>query len=458
MLPFLNRKEEQNRLEKLIRRPEGSLAVLYGRRRCGKSRLIHEVLPKGRSVYYVGDDRERALQRAGLASEIARLIPGFDRVTYPEWDALFARWWDETKPGMVLALDEFPALVSAAKEIPSLLQKHFDHKQSRGAHLILAGSSQSMMQGLVLDRTAPLFGRASEILNISPLPAGWIQRALKVKDPVEAVEAYSVWGGVPRYWELAAEHPNLDSALQDIVLSPLGALYEEPTRILLDDMRDMTQVNSILSLIGRGCHRSSEIAGRLRKPATSLSRPLQRLVELGLIRRISPFGISPRQSKRTTYQISDPFLLFWFRVVEPNRSQLEARQTKTVALDIRRSFPHHIGGIWEELARESVPRIEIWNRTWRPASRWWGTNLDREQMEIDIVAESSDGRSVLLGEAKWSDKANPASLLRELQQKAESAPFVRGRKVYFALWLKQSATAPKEAKVLRPRDVLRSLR
>jgi AAA+ ATPase superfamily predicted ATPase len=281
---------------------------------------------------------------------------------------------------------------------------------------------------------------------------------LKVKDPLEAIRAYSVWGGVPRYWELAAEHLNLDNALQHLVLSPLGALHEEPTRILLDDLRDMTQVNSILSLIGRGCHRSSEIAGRLGKPATSLSRPLQRLVELGLIRRMTPFGVSPRQSKRTIYKISDPFLLFWFRFVEPNRSQLEARQTKTVALDIRRRFPQHLGDIWEELARESVARTRICNRTWRPASRWWGANLAREQMEIDVVAESSDRRSLLLGEAKWADKANPAQLLRDLQRKAERAPFVQGRKVYFALWLKQSATVLKEAKVLRPRDVLRSLR
>jgi hypothetical protein len=35
--------------------------VLYGRRRCGKSRLLREALPAGRFVYYVGDDREGAL-------------------------------------------------------------------------------------------------------------------------------------------------------------------------------------------------------------------------------------------------------------------------------------------------------------------------------------------------------------------------------------------------------------
>jgi uncharacterized protein len=64
--------------------------VDYGRRRYGKPRLLREVLPPGRAVYYVCDDREDALQRASLATEIGRLLPGFDRVTYPDWEALLA--------------------------------------------------------------------------------------------------------------------------------------------------------------------------------------------------------------------------------------------------------------------------------------------------------------------------------------------------------------------------------
>jgi AAA+ ATPase superfamily predicted ATPase len=90
-LPFLDRDEETARLRRLLESPEGSLAVLYGRRRCGKSRLLREVLPRERSIYYVGDEREGPLQRASLAAEIARLLPGFDRVTYPDWDALLGR-------------------------------------------------------------------------------------------------------------------------------------------------------------------------------------------------------------------------------------------------------------------------------------------------------------------------------------------------------------------------------
>ena len=81
-LPFLDRDEETERLTRLVESWEGSLGVLYGRRRCGKSRLLREVLPLERSVYYVGDERESALQRASLAAEIARLLPEFDQVTY----------------------------------------------------------------------------------------------------------------------------------------------------------------------------------------------------------------------------------------------------------------------------------------------------------------------------------------------------------------------------------------
>lgn len=37
-LPFLDHEPESKRLRRLIRRQEGSFGVLYGRRRCGKSR------------------------------------------------------------------------------------------------------------------------------------------------------------------------------------------------------------------------------------------------------------------------------------------------------------------------------------------------------------------------------------------------------------------------------------
>lgn len=457
-LPFLDRHEETARLRRLVDRPEGSLGVVYGRRRCGKSRLLREILPPARTVYYVGDDREGTLQRASLATEMGRLLPGFERVTYPDWEALLTRWWREAPPGTVLALDEFPSLVAVAGELPSLLQKHLDRESERGIHLLLTGSSQRMMQGLVLDRTAPLFGRASEILKISPLPAGWIEEALHPQDALRAVESYSVWGGTPRYWELAGDHPDLPAALRSLVLSPLGVLSEEPLRLLLDDMRDTTQAASILSLIGQGCHRISEIAARLGKPVTALSRPLQRLQDMDLVTRELPFEEASRGGKRTLYKISDPFLRFWFRYVESNRSRLGAGLVDVVEEEIGQRLGHHIGEIWEELARASAPRLRLGGKSWGPAGRWWGPGLDRHPLEVDLVAYSTDGGSVLVGEVKWAAPRDADRLLAQLEIKARNLPAASGREVVLALWLKAPADGLPPDRAVTPRQVLDVLR
>jgi len=133
-----------------------------------------------------------------------------------------------------------------------------------------------MMQGLILDSSAPLYGRAAEIIKVRPLEPGWIKEALSLNS-IEAVEAYSVWGGVPRYWELAKIYRNQEEACKEIVLDRDGVLHNEPMRLLLDDMRGASQPHSLLSLIANGSNRLSEIAGRLGKPATSLTRPLANL-------------------------------------------------------------------------------------------------------------------------------------------------------------------------------------
>jgi len=318
-LDFLDRENEISRLTSAFSAAEGTFCCLYGRRRCGKSRLLHESLPENKSVYFVADEREPNLQRTALASAVTQYLPGFDQVHYPDWDSLFERWWKESPHGIVLALDEFPYLVKMSPELPRILQRLVDQNRSKPLHLVIAGSSQRMMMGLVLDASAPLYGRAREIIPVKPLGAGWIPQALNLQRVMDILNAYSFWGGVPRYWELANDNGGGWEAVQRLVLDPLGVLHNEPKRLLLDDLRETAQTASILALIGQGCNRISEIAARLGKPTTSLTRPFQRLLGLGLIRREHPFGSSPKNSKKVLYRLEDPFIAFWFRYVEPNR-------------------------------------------------------------------------------------------------------------------------------------------
>ncbi|MBI3924527.1 MAG: ATP-binding protein [Armatimonadetes bacterium] len=460
MLPFLDRIPERGRLQRLYARAEGSLAVLFGRRRCGKSRLLVETLPRQQSVYFVADEREAPVQRAALAVEIGRLLSGFEKVHYPDWDSLLDRWWNGAPRGAVLVLDGFQALATGASELPSLLQRYQDTRRDRGCHLVLSGSSQRLMQGLLLDRTAPLFGRATELMKISPLEAGWIGAALGLDaNPIECVESYATWGGVPRYWELAADFAERTEAVKALVLDPLGVLHREPEMLLLDDVRDPAQSASILVLVGAGCHRVSEIAGRLGKPASSLARPLQRLLDLELIRRDRPFGTSFRDTKKSLYRIADPFLRYWFRYVAPNRSRLEARLIRPVADSILRDESRHVAEAWEDLARASVPRLGLFGREWNPASPWWGNGRDGCPLEVDLVTDSTDGTALLVGSVKWEEETRLPRTAAALAAQVEQLPFVEGRQVHLALWVKRShGESPAGCEVLDPGKVLKVLR
>ena len=436
---MLDRRAELARLRRRFAKPDGGLSVVYGRRRLGKSRLVSEALGAQAAAHYVGDERDATLQRDAVATEMARLVPGLDAVRYPSWDSLLARWWADSPRGAVLSFDEFPAVVATSPELPATLQKWLDRGRR---HVVLCGSSQRMMRGLVLDSTAPLYGRAVEMIDLGPLPLACAAEAFGT-NPEQTVQRYAMWGGVPRYWELAVDYDDPWEALRELVFDPLGVLHREPERLLRDEVTDLARPASILALIGAGCHRTSEIAARLGVPSTHLGRALALLVELGFVIRDVPFGTPAKDAKRTTYRIADPFLGLWYRFVEPQRSRLATAPIEPVITDVKSAFPHHLGAVWEELARRSVPFLGLHGKTWGPAQRWWGGAL---APELDVVAASTDDRHLLVGEVKASCRDVPRAL-RELAARARLCPALGSRKLHVAVWslkAREGAVGPDE--------------
>jgi len=258
-MKFVNRIEEQKRLITTLNSASPSFIVVYGRRRIGKSTLIKKVLSDN-DVYYMADQTERPHQIELLAKEIGLRFEGFERVIYPDWEALFEGLNYRTTEQFTLCLDEFPYLAKSSPELPSLLQKMIDAKALK-YNLIICGSSQQLMQGLALESTSPLYGRANQVLKISPIGIQYLHELLE-GSYTETIEEYSVWGGVPRYWEIRLQSNSLKEAITYNLLNAQGTLYEEPYRLFIDDMRDIVQASTLLSLIGNGANRISEIAAK----------------------------------------------------------------------------------------------------------------------------------------------------------------------------------------------------
>lgn len=409
IMKFLNRDAELARLDALAVARGGGLAVVFGRRRIGKTRLLVEWCRRHDGVYAVADQSAADVQRRYLAEALARRFPGFADVEYRDWRGLLTRVSTEARAAAwrgPIVFDELPYWLASSPELPSVLQRWVDH-EARDAALVVAvaGSSQRMMQGLALGRDAPLYGRAREIFEVLPLDVSYVTDAIGRVAPRDVVDFYAAWGGVPRYWELGAEAGgSTRTAIHNLVLDPRGPLHREPDRLLLEEMPSALEVRPVLDAIGAGAHRVSEIAGRIGRPATSLARPLDRLIELGLASREVPFGEPPRTSRRSLYQIADPFTRLWFRAVAPHRGELVSgtRHSRMAVLD--RYWDGLASATWEQLCRHQLPSLTHGSLgapgEWKPASRWWAGNAP----EWDIVAEDVEGKRVLIGEAKLASR------------------------------------------------------
>ena len=458
---LIDREAELERINEALHREDTQFIVIYGRRRIGKSELIKRIVKaRHKAIYFLSDTSSETVQRAAFSKVVASVIDSFDKVIYPDWETLFRSFNNQLSERMLVCLDEFPYLVKSCDALPSIIQKLLNEKILK-FDLILCGSSQQLMHGYVLNRQSPLYGLANEIIKMQPIPAQYMSMAMEC-DAVQAVEEYAIWGGVPRYWELRRDYPDKETAIRKVLLDSQGPLIEEPQRLLRDDMRDTVQASTLLTIIGNGANKLSEIATRAGKDSSTISEPLSKLRDLGYISREIPFGESPKKSKKGLYHINDSLLRFYYQFIVPYRSVLELGRVDVVMQVVRAQLPQFIGQCWELLCRQYVSGNIIDGVAYNVASRWWGKifppeDKDGKMVELDVVAESIDQKHILIGECKWTHDEDADRLMDILEKKAKYLPFVKkGQEVHLALFLKESPVHGGECmNIFLPSDVMK---
>ncbi|MBA2463312.1 MAG: ATP-binding protein [Actinobacteria bacterium] len=433
-LVFVNRLQEVHRLRDLVAARRPALVVLRGRRRVGKSALLHEAIPHGRVVSYQADEQDVEAQLRLLAREAAALLPGSPPLAFSDWDwalEFFGR--AAADDPLVVILDEFQFLCSAETALPSIVQRHWDRWDRDGVPLVLvlAGSALSFMDGL-LDHGAPLFGRATYRPLLLPLD---YRDATELgpgrATPSEQVVRYAVLGGTPQY-QLWAGRRRTANVIRDAILTKGAPLYEEPLQLLRaeDELREPRGYFSVLRALGAGRTRTGEIASAVGRDTSATSRLLERLAELGYAELREPLQPSGPRA-RGIWQIADPYFRFWFRYVFPNRSRLERGRVAEVYREIDADLDTYTGVVFEEVCRAWLARYSEAGQDADAVGSWWSRRADAE---IDVVAmRSRDYR--FLGACKWSTRVGAdvlerlhahRALLGSRAAQAELAVFGRG--------------------------------
>ena len=457
-MEFVDRKKEFERLQKSLKREKPQFIVVYGRRRIGKSTLIKKVMDfRHGDIYFLADKTSEPSQRQLFSATIDMTIEGFATANYPTWESLLLSLNRSIDHRITVCLDEFPYLVKSCPALPSIIQKLLDDKKLK-YDLIICGSSQQMMQGFVLDSKEPLYGRADEIIKMKPIAPAFVSQALRC-NAAQAVREYAVWGGVPRYWELRENYDSLYDAIEHLLLTSEGTLYDEPSKLLYDEMRDTVQASSILSFIGNGANKLSEIAARAEKQATDITPQLSRLKELGFINKEIPSGESEKKSKKGLYHITDPLLRFHYRYVIPYRSLIELGNSQAVLNVFKNGENDYVSRTWEGLCRNHISAHGLDGIMYQMASRWWGSYYNEEKqqylpVELDVVAESFDGKHLFLGECKWQEHIDAKEELSRLQTIAKGLPFTNNHEIHLGLFLKEIPQNPEVATIYYPENIM----
>lgn len=429
-LTFTGRTFELNYLDAQYAEPLGTLCVVYGRRRVGKTRLITHWL-NGREAtgfYWLATDSSpaallRSLSHA-LYEQIHKQPPADANFTYYDWDELFqemVRWVSASEQKQVVILDEFTYAIHAYPDLPAKLQSIWDrHLRDKPILLILSGSHVGMMEDDVLASRSPLYGRATGLLKMNPLPFKDVRTLFPQYDIASSIALYSVLGGVPYYLERV--DPML-SVVDNITNKVMGwsALVQDEPRLLLHD--HFTQPGNYLSIIGqvaKSNHSPKEIAKQLDLEPGTVRNYLHTLVKLGLVRRDTPATQRhPERSRRSHYVVADPYLRFYYRFLEPQLAHITRGAYHAVWQTIERHWRTFVGShMFEELCREWVYVAAETNRLpflpQRVGSHW------RAFEQIDVVAVNWDEAIVLYGECKWKrDSALNEGEVKKLFQQAE---------------------------------------
>lgn len=445
---FVDREQELSRLRGCYESNDAEMAVIFGRRRLGKTQLVqHSLSDRDDAVVYQATETTSQIQLDEFVNVAADTFPGITDIKQ-NWESLLGYLGDHDG---IVVLDEFPYLIDADESLPSVIQRLWDRRfQNTSGTLILVGSSISMMEEATLLGNSPLYGRFTEKLDLRPLDFAAAQAFLPDDySPEEQIFTWGIFGGVPYYLDGVNLDQDLGAVLTEEVLSQKGYLHNEPEYVLRTELTDPNRYFAILTTIAAGKTTSNEIAQAVGIDGKQISTYTQKLERLRLIEREVPLTEEKAESRRGRYRILDPLFRFWFRFVYGNEDRYERLGEDAYEAVIEPELPDFVSQEFEKLCQDVLPNL-FPEETFLDIGRWW-----YKEHEVDVVGFTTD-RTMVAGECKFTNAPLDYSALTSLEDHSAEirwTPDTGDTNMEYALFTRSGVTQSVQEAVSERDDV-----
>ena len=331
---FVGREAEMARLEGLLSSRSANLIVVRGRRRIGKSRLLAEFGKEVKSYFFSGNPPTPKMtaqsQRVVFVKQLERNgIPG---IQPDDWSNIFWHLSKQTQKGRVLIVfDEISWMGGKDPEFLGHLKTAWDMYFSKNPQLVFAlcGSVSSWIEKNILSNTGFL-GRIIIDMVLEEIPLKMCNAFWSPKESgitaYEKFKVLSITGGVPFYLERIKPQLSAEQNIRELCFTKGGLLVREFDEIFSDlfSRRKGTHKEIVTSLAS-GPKELPEICKDIGKSGGGIySQYLDELIKSGFVRREFTWDLKNGKCKKLSrYRLSDNYLRFYLKYIDPNRAKIE---------------------------------------------------------------------------------------------------------------------------------------
>lgn len=409
MEEFVGRHKEIATFERYHDSPKSEFVAVYGRRRIGKTFLIHTLFKERMSFEYTG--------RANLS--FRDQIYGFKKAMKVQfnlpYEPDFNNWIDaflllqnllskKRNKRKVIFIDELPWLDTPRSGFISAFEHFWNSWANKRDDilLIVCGSATSWMLSKIINNKGGLHNRVTRKMRLQPFTLSECEALLKshkvVLDRYQIIQLYMVMGGVPYYWDAIEPGCSAMQSIDNICFKEDGLLVDEFQNLfasLFKNAEKHERLIEVLAIKSKGLTRNEIIKYAGVPTAGSLTRVLKELELSGFIKKYSPFE---KKMRNSLYQVVDFYSLFYLKFIKPfNGSQEWLTMVDSPA------YRAWSGYAYEQVCMAHLPQIKkaLGISGVQCSISSWRSTQSKPGAQIDLLIDRKD-QVVNLCEMKFS--------------------------------------------------------
>jgi len=431
---FIGRDYELGQIkEKLRDTSRAQLIVLYGRRRVGKSRLIREAIKKEKNVlFFEGIEGEpTTIQIDQFLNDLSYQTKKL-KLAAKNWREVFQGLEETIGTGRwIVFIDELPWLAAEKTSLISELKLYWDRWSTKNPKLVLflCGSVANFMVKHVIHSKA-LHNRKTLEICLPPLGPKESSDFIKKCGLREKAVLYMCLGGIPKYLEQIDPKISIESNLNRLCFTKDGFFLTEFETLFKEQFRSIHYYEAIVKSLSNGPLNLSEIS-RITKleKGGGLKNYLNNLERASFIKEYQTISFGKNSGVRTkTYKLIDPFLVFYFHFIEPNKKIIAKNKEYNLFESItNKNLSVYLGLQFERLCEDSLlvilKLINIKLTDLKNFGPFFQQKTNRGPgLQFDMVLELTNG-SIHLLEFKFRETPAGVSMINEMKTKIERMNF-----------------------------------